>query len=322
MDKWHLCRTKGTSGVPQGLSRPWNSAAGFLGLCQGSAGWSCRVSRGRDPSAPSAHCSSRAFTYSFTHLASGSAQTCRSFLVMNLSGREVLQPQRGKGTRQARVTPQVRADLPCGQGYLPRGHLPSRLPSHKPPSIRGLRSLLKPREQGEIKVPWENLPMLRCSWPPSVRREPGCSAWVAGTSVASPASGQSCMWHIMCIGLITTGRSHWLHRDLLPTLYSQHQDGSRRPRRPLISQLRRMGAHTLLKGPMVAAPFPYSGYGSSHHCAPGPAGREAKSPKAGKDFAQSPGQEPVLTQPLAESTCCWCRNNPSHDSGAAFVRRS
>lgn len=28
------------------------------------------------------------------------------------------------------------------------------------------------------------------------------------------------------------------------------------------------------------------------------------------------------TQLLAGSTCCWCRNTPGHDSGAAFVRCS
>lgn len=94
--------------------------------------------------------------------------------------------------RQGGVTaPEGQRDV-TGQGYLPRGHLPSRLPSHKPPSIRGLQSLLKPRGQGEIKVPWENPPMLGCSWPPSVRKEPGCSAWVAGTSAASPACGMLC----------------------------------------------------------------------------------------------------------------------------------
>lgn len=37
---------------------------------------------------------------------------------------------------------------------------------------------------------------------------------------------------------------------------------------------------------------------------------------------QSPEQELVLTPLLAVNTCCWCRNNPSHDSGAAFVRCS
>ena len=128
---------------------------------------------------------------------------------------------------------------------------------------------------------------------------------------------KSCRWHIMCSGLNTTGRSCWLRRDLLPTPY-----GSRRRRRLLISQLQRMSAHMLHMGPMVAAPFPYSGYGSSRHHALGPVGREAKSPKAGRAFPKSPEQEPVLTQLLAVSTCCWCRNNPSHDSGAAFVRCS
>ena len=68
--------------------------------------------------------------------------------------------------------------------------------------------------------------------------------------------------------------------------------------------------------------FPYSGHGSSHHHALGPIGQVAKSPQAGRAFPQSPEQEPVLTQLLAVSTCCWCRNNPSHDSGAAFVRCS
>ena len=37
-----------------------------------------------DTSGPGAHCSSRKLMYSFTHRASGFAQTCRPFLVMNL----------------------------------------------------------------------------------------------------------------------------------------------------------------------------------------------------------------------------------------------
>lgn len=49
-----------------------------------------------DTSGPSAHCSSRKLMYSFTHRASGFAQTCRPFLVMNLwrqAGRCQLQIQ-------------------------------------------------------------------------------------------------------------------------------------------------------------------------------------------------------------------------------------
>lgn len=54
----------------------------------------------------------------------------------------------------------------------------------------------------------------------------------------------------------------------------------------------------------------------------GPIGCEAKSPQAGRASPRSPEQKLVLTQLLAVNTCCWCRNNPSHDSGAAFAKCS
>lgn len=51
-------------------------------------------------------------------------------------------------------------------------------------------------------------------------------------------------WHVMCLGLMATGR---LRKNILPTPCSQHQDGP-------ICQLRRMSAHIQHVGPVVAAP--------------------------------------------------------------------
>lgn len=196
-------------------------------------------------------------------------------------------------------------------------NLLSRLPSYKLPSIRGLQEpaktqRLRERSGSPGRTPHSQMFLAMFSVEVSLGAERG------GWHIRC----KSCRWHTMCIGLIATGRPCRLHRDLLPTPYSQHQDGSRRPRRPHISQLRRMSAHVLHMGPMVTAPFPYSSYGTSHHRALGPVGCEAESPKAGRAFPQSPEQELVLTPLLAVNTCCWCRNNPSRDSGAAFVRCS
>lgn len=133
---------------------------------------------------------------------------------------------------------------------------------------------------------------------------------------------KSCRWHIMCIGLITTGRSGWLHRDLLPTPYFQQPGWFKETRETTYFSAEEDDCSYAAHGTRGGCPFPYSRYGSSHHHALGPIGREAKNPKAGRAFPQTPEQELVLTQLLAVSTCCWCRNNPSHDAGAAFVRYS
>lgn len=135
------------------------------------------------------------FTYSFTHLASGLAQTSRSFLVMNLS-REVgrcYSPRWGKGHEGLVSLPRHMLTCPVIRASSQGNHVPSRLPSHKPPSIRGLQSLLKPRGEGEIRVPWESHPP--CSDVPGhiqCRGEPGCSAWATGISGARLAGGTLC----------------------------------------------------------------------------------------------------------------------------------
>lgn len=51
-----------------------------------------------DTLGPGAHCSSRKLMYSFTHRASGFAQTCLPFLVVNLWSRGVSAPEPAVGT--------------------------------------------------------------------------------------------------------------------------------------------------------------------------------------------------------------------------------
>lgn len=204
----------------------------------------------------------------------------------------------------------MHTDLPCEQSCLPR-ELPSKLPAHKAPSIRVLQSLLKPRGKGEMKFPWENLPMFRCSWPCSV-----CwRGWKQPVSGAHLASGTSCALSLSSLG----GPAGYMVGLLSHTLYLA-PGWFKEPRELIYFPAEEEERSHAAQGaaPMGAAPISYCRCSSSHHHAVCPAGHKAKSPRAGRAFPLNPEQELVLTQLLAVSTCRWCRNNASHGSGEAF----
>lgn len=99
MDEGHHCKTKETPRVPGWLSRSWCSAAGFLGLCQDSAGWSCRTPPGQRPLSIQ-HSLQLQGIHIFLHPPGIGVSTDLPLLPGDepvKSSREVLQAQREKG---------------------------------------------------------------------------------------------------------------------------------------------------------------------------------------------------------------------------------
>lgn len=125
-----------------------------------------------------------------------------------------LQSRRGKGTRGTRV---------MSLDHLPQTHKPS-----------GTAEPAK--AQGEIRVPWENLPCSDIHLPVQCRGEPGCS-------VECCVDWAHQFWKVL------------LAPDLLPMPYSQHRDSPRRPRTTHFSAEEGEGSHAA-HGMWVAAPFP------------------------------------------------------------------
>lgn len=92
------------------------------------------------------------------------------------------------------------------------------------------------KTQGEIRVPWENLPRSDIHLLVQCRGEPGCS-------VECCVDWAHQLWKVL------------LAPDLLPMPYSQHWDSPRRPRTTYFSAEEGEGSHAA-HGTWVAAPFP------------------------------------------------------------------
>lgn len=171
-------------------------------------------------------------------------------------------------------------------------------------------------------MPWEKPPCSDIPVPVQSGGEPGCSVWASGISGASICWPQTPSLHQVQVSRVAR-YVPWAHGHREATQEYPSHTLFPAPGWPYLSAEEDECSHTAC-GACGGCPLTPCMIPNTTMLLVPVDGRKfwSRAQRLVEPFPKSSEQEPVLTQLLAVGICCWCRNNPSHDSGAASVRCS